>query len=129
VFVSGSFTDRATWLGGIVPTADLCSEVGGCGLYIAPQCVLSTESLNGELNIYFFQITVAFGATFQLGSSSVATNFQFFYSFSFNIMEPWSFYQRVVVAFIYLSAVYLTSSSQLNSAAQLLLAYAHIANR
>jgi len=85
VFVSGSFTDRATWLGGIVPTAALCSEVGGCGLYIAPQCVLSTESLNGKLNIYFFQITVAFGATFQLGSSSVATNFQFFYSFSFNI--------------------------------------------
>jgi len=85
VLQSGSFTDSLTWLGGIVPTADFCSKVDGCGLYISPQCVLSTESLNGELNIYFFQITIAFGATFQLGSTSVSTDFRFFYTFSFNI--------------------------------------------
>jgi len=85
VLRSGSFTDSLTWLGGIVPTADFCSLIGGCGLYISSQCVLSTESLNGELNINFFQITVASGATFQLGSSSLAINFRFFYVFEFNI--------------------------------------------
>lgn len=74
---SGDFTANNTWLGGIIPTADVCSLVGGCGMYIAQGCTLSTASLNNQLSINFNVITVDSGATIQLGTSSVSGGFTF----------------------------------------------------
>jgi hypothetical protein len=77
---SGTFTSASTWLGGVVPTAAACAAAGGCTLYIAPSVVLSTTDLSGQLNIDFNFITIAAGATFQLGAAGVNTGFYFDYS-------------------------------------------------
>jgi hypothetical protein len=73
---NGSFTFSSTWLGGVVPTAAACAS-DGCGLLIAPGVSLSTESLNGELNINFSVVTVRAGATFRLGAVGLTTGFRF----------------------------------------------------
>ena len=91
VGISGSFSVGGTWLGGIAPTADICSLVGGCGLYIPSGCSLLTASLNGRLEINFIFITVAEGGTFELGELSWAGGFRFLFDFTFNIYGTLSF--------------------------------------
>jgi hypothetical protein len=73
---NGSFVVSSTWLGGVVPTATACAS-DGCGLLIAPGVSLSTESLNGELNINFTVVMVRAGATFKLGAVGLTTGFRF----------------------------------------------------
>ena len=73
---SGSFSLDNTWLGGLVPTADICSS-DECGLYIASGTSLSTETLGGVLIINFSVISVSAGATFQLGLAGLLTGFRF----------------------------------------------------
>jgi hypothetical protein len=82
--VSGSFTATTTWLGGLVPTADLCVLAGGCGLSISSGCTLSTASLNDELNINFNLITIAAGGICQLGTAGVNTGFRFRFLLALN---------------------------------------------
>ncbi len=83
--ISGSFTETNTWLGGIVPNESICSLVGGCGLYISSGCVLSTASLNGQLNINFNLITISSGGTFELGAADCLCGFRFQFEFRFDI--------------------------------------------
>ncbi len=83
--ISGNFTETNTWLGGIVPNESICSLVGGCGLYISSGCVLSTASLNGQLNINFNLITISSGGTFELGAADCLCGFRFQFEFRFDI--------------------------------------------
>ena len=83
--VSGGFGTKGTWLGGIVPTADFCASIGGCGLYISSGCDLDTSELGGELNINFNAISIASGGTFSLGSTGSSTGFRFLFNCQFNI--------------------------------------------
>ena len=83
--VSGGFNAGGTWLGGIVPTADFCASIGGCGLYISSGCDLDTSELGGELNINFNAISIASGGTFSLGSTGSSTGFRFLFNCQFNI--------------------------------------------
>jgi len=85
VEITGDFTETNTWLGRIVPTDSVCSSVGGCGLYISSGSVLSTISLNGQLDINFNFITVVTGARFELGSVGVSGSFRFRHSCRFDI--------------------------------------------
>ena len=89
--ISGSFTDDATWLGGLAPTVDFCNSVGGCGLYIPSGCSLLTASLNGQLNINFAWITIASGGTFSLGALDWTGGFRFMFGFIFNIYGTLNF--------------------------------------
>ena len=85
VKASGSFYSSATWLGGRYPRGDICISVGGCVLYIPNSCELTTASLEGQLDIYFKEITVAIGGIFSLGRSGRSGGFRFKYQFQFNI--------------------------------------------
>ena len=85
VKISSRFNTGGTWLGGRTPRGDICNRVGGCGLYIPNSCELTTASLNGQLNIYFKEITVAVGGIFSLGRSGRSGGFRFKYQFQFNI--------------------------------------------
>ena len=89
--ISGSFTDGATWLGGLAPTVDFCNLVGGCGLYIPSGCSLLTASLSGRLDIKFAWITVASGGTFSLGALDWTGGFRFMFGFIFNIYGTLNF--------------------------------------
>ena len=91
VGASGGFTLGATWFGGIVPTADFCSSVGGCGLYVSSGCNLDTSALNGELDINFSEISVPSGATCSLGTSGSSVGFRFKHQCNFNIYGTLSF--------------------------------------
>jgi len=82
---TGEFSVESTWLGGLVPSVDLCSSVGGCGLFVASGCSLSTSSFNGQLNINFQSITVDADATLQLGTSGSSAGFSFAFAFTFSI--------------------------------------------
>ena len=81
---SGSFSTSSTWLGGVAPTVNFCALAGGCGLYLSSGFTLSTESLNGELNIQFNTITILSGSTFQLGASGLTSGFRFRYVTTIN---------------------------------------------
>ena len=84
---SGDFLTTTTWLGGIIPTFDVCFLVGNCGMYIASGCALSTASLNNQLTINFNVITVASGATIQLGTSGVSGGFTFNFAVAITIQS------------------------------------------
>ncbi|CAF5072160.1 unnamed protein product, partial [Rotaria sp. Silwood1] len=71
---SGDFTAAGTFLGGFAPSADICS--GGCGIEVISGVTLSTAGLNGALNFDITSITVATGATFQLGTPGASTGFK-----------------------------------------------------
>ena len=81
---SGDFNSPSTWLGGIVPTADVCSSVGGCGMSVSTGYTLSTASLNGECNINFNVIRISVGAILQLGTSGSSAGFKFRFLFQLN---------------------------------------------
>ena len=81
---SGSFTTASTWLGGVAPTVDFCGGAGGCDLSLPNDFTLSTESLNGELNIQFNVINIAASATFQLGTAGSAAGFRFKFKTTLN---------------------------------------------
>ena len=84
---SGDFLTTTTWLGGIIPTFDVCFLVGNCGMYIASGCALSTASLNNQLTINFNVITVASGATIQLGTSGISGGFTFNFAVAITIQS------------------------------------------
>ena len=81
---SGSFTTASTWLGGVAPTVDFCGGAGGCDLSLPNDFTLSTESLNGELNIQFNVIDIAASATFQLGTAGSPGGFRFKFKTTLN---------------------------------------------
>lgn len=83
--ITGEFSEGSTWLGGLVPTVDLCSSIGGCGLFVASGCSLSTSSFNGQCDINFQSISVDTDATLQLGTSGSSTGFSFTFAFTFSI--------------------------------------------
>ena len=66
-----------------MPTVDVSSTITDIGLYIAPQCHLSTTSLNGVMAIKFDVITVAEQAVFELGST---TSNSFTFNYATNII-------------------------------------------
>jgi hypothetical protein len=80
---SSSFTSGSSYLGGIAPTTDSCTD--GCGLYIPSGYTLTTGDLNGELNIEFDEIYVVAGGTFQLGTSGSSAGFRFAYSVQLDV--------------------------------------------
>ena len=82
---SGSFTEGRTWLGRAAPSNTFCAAVRGCGLSIVSGFTLSTASLNGELNMNFVSITVAAGASFQLGTPGSSAGFRFRFKASIDI--------------------------------------------
>ena len=82
---SGSFRTPSTWLGGVAPTADFCSGAGGCDLFLPDGFTLSTESLNGQLDIQFNVINIAAGGTFQLGTAGSSAGFRFKFKATLNV--------------------------------------------
>ena len=74
---TGSFTDGATWLGGIAPTINFCALAGGCDLFIPSGFTLSTGSLGGVLLIRFNVFIISSGGRFQLGTSGSTSGFRF----------------------------------------------------
>ena len=82
---SGSFRTPSTWLGGVAPTVDFCSGAGGCDLFLPDGFTLSTESLNGQLDIQFNVINIAAGGTFQLGTAGSSAGFRFKFKATLNI--------------------------------------------
>ena len=91
VGITGDFSASGTWLGGVIPTGSFCNEVGGCKLYISSGCTLSTASLNGQCDINFIDITVATGATFELGSAG----FVWWFSISIFIHFQYLWYTKL----------------------------------
>ena len=81
---SGSFDAPGTWLGGIAPTSSVCDLVGGCGMSISSSYTLSTTDLNGVLKTNFDEITVAAGASFQLGAPGLDIGFKFTFKLTLN---------------------------------------------
>ena len=81
---SGSFTTGSTWLGGVAPTTDFCGSAGGCDLYVPTGFTLSTESLNGVLNIRFNVLIITSGATLQLGAAGLTAGFRFSFTVTLN---------------------------------------------
>jgi hypothetical protein len=77
---SGDFTGNSSWLGGSVPTNDVCSLFGGCNLYIGTGFNLSTASLNGQLDVNLKEITVANGGVFELGAAGFNISFKFLFT-------------------------------------------------
>ncbi|CAM4850655.1 unnamed protein product, partial [Rotaria magnacalcarata] len=86
---SGDFTAAGTFLGGFAPSADICS--GGCGIEVISGVTLSTAGLNGALNFDITSITVATGATFQLGTPGASTGFKFSSAVTLSISGHMSF--------------------------------------
>ena len=84
--VSGSITAGSTYSSGIAPSTDVCTTAAGCCIYIAPGCTLSTASLNNQLTININAITVASGATIQLGTSSVSGGFTFNFAVAITVL-------------------------------------------
>ena len=84
VTVSGTFTAASTWLGGIVPRKDVCDLVGGCGLSISSSFALSTETLRGELDINYNEISIGASAGLILGTPGSSAGFRFRYSVTLN---------------------------------------------
>ena len=74
---SGGFKTPSTWLGGVAPTKEFCAGANGCDLFLPDGFTLSTESLNGELDIQFNVINIAAGGTLQLGTASSSAGFRF----------------------------------------------------
>jgi len=74
---SGSLTSKDSWLGLVAPDTTFCTSVGNCDVYIPTSFTLSTDTLNGDVNIPFNDFVVSSGATLQLGSSSLTTGFRF----------------------------------------------------
>ncbi|CAF1108208.1 unnamed protein product [Adineta steineri] len=74
---SGDIGSGSCYLGGFAPTVAGCSA--GCALYIAKGVIFSTASLNGVMSIDFDTITVAAGATFQLGTPGSTAGFKFLF--------------------------------------------------
>ncbi|CAF4971696.1 unnamed protein product, partial [Rotaria socialis] len=87
--MSGDFTAAGTFLGGFAPSADICS--GGCGIQVIGGVTLSTAGLHGVLNFEITSITVAIGATFQLGTPGATTGFKFQFSIKLSILGDMSF--------------------------------------
>ena len=81
---SGSFDAPGTWLGGIAPIPSVCDLVGGCGMSISSTYTLSTTALNGVLKTNFDEITVAAGASFQLGAPGLDIGFKFAFTLKLN---------------------------------------------
>ncbi|CAF3122806.1 unnamed protein product, partial [Rotaria sp. Silwood2] len=69
-------------LRGFARSADTRS--GGCGIEVISGVTLSTAGLNGALNFDITSITVATGATFQLGTPGASTGFKFSSAVAFN---------------------------------------------
>ncbi|CAF4338608.1 unnamed protein product [Rotaria socialis] len=84
---TGKFSTIICWLGNIVPTANICSLVGGCGLYIPSGCALLASSLNGQLNINFNLITIVSGGSLGLGSNGVHIALKFKFTLELDCLE------------------------------------------
>lgn len=74
---SGSFTTGSTYLGNTAPLASICALVESCLLSITEGYTLSTEDLNGALDIHFNEIIVEKTATLQLGTKGSKGGFKF----------------------------------------------------
>ena len=83
---SGGFRRASTWLGGVAPTVDFCGGASGCDLFLPGGFTLSTEELNGELDIQFNVINVAAGGSFKLGTKGSSTGFRFKLRTTLNIL-------------------------------------------
>lgn len=82
---SGNFKAGSTYLGGLAPTNDICTLVGGCGVSIGPGVTLSTGDLDGELNINIDEITVDSTAILSLGTAGSSGGFKFRYPLQLKI--------------------------------------------
>lgn len=82
---SGRFRTPSTWLGGVAPTVDFCGSAGGCDLFVPGGFSLTTESLNGELDIQFNVIEVAAGGSLKLGTTGSSTGFRFKFKTTLNV--------------------------------------------
>ncbi|CAF1552876.1 unnamed protein product, partial [Adineta ricciae] len=87
---SGSFKTGSSFCGGIAPTSDDCSD-SACSLEVLSGVTLSTEDLNGVLNINFDTITINSGATLGLGTPGSASGFKFQFPVALNVLGALSF--------------------------------------
>jgi hypothetical protein len=74
---SGGFTAGSTFLGNIAPLPSICALVGSCLLSITESYILSTDDLDGVLNINFDEIIIEKGATLRLGTRGSKRGFKF----------------------------------------------------
>ena len=81
---SGGFRTGSTWLGGVAPTVDFCGSAKGCDLFLPGGFTLSTDDLNGELDIQFNTIDISADATFKLGSAGSSAGFRFKFKTTLN---------------------------------------------
>ena len=78
---SGEFSNPGTWIGEAAPTPEVCKLASGCLLNIPSEITLSTESLNGVMNVNFDVATVSVNATLQLGTSGTKASVGFRFLF------------------------------------------------
>jgi hypothetical protein len=64
---SGSILSPLSYFGGYVPTTVVCNT-NGCGLFVPFGIILNTVDLGGRSRMRFDLITIAAGATFQMGT-------------------------------------------------------------
>ena len=85
--VSGSddINVGSIFLGRRPPTQSVCAVVGGCGLSVSLNFVLSTVSLGGRINTNFVVIDITVSATMQLGSPELTTDIWFMFPVIINI--------------------------------------------
>lgn len=86
---SGGFTSGETFLGGIPPANDVCSD--GCGIQIQAGVTLSTADLNGQMNIGISSINVAAGSKLELGTPGSNDGFKFSSSITLSVSGAMSF--------------------------------------
>lgn len=82
---SGDIGNESIFIGNKAIKSSVCSSVGGCGLSIATNLSLTTESLGGLLNIKVNRIDVASGCTFRMGSTRSSSGFRFQYRVEINV--------------------------------------------
>lgn len=76
----GSFSNATSWPGFFPPSATFCKVASGCNLLIPSNYTLTTEALDGLLNIIFDRITITKDSVLQLGTPDSETGFRFQYS-------------------------------------------------
>jgi hypothetical protein len=89
VVQSGGFTSGSTYLGGVPPSTDACSD--GCGVDVPPGVTLSTADLDGELDLNIVQIDVSVGAFLELGTGGSSKGFRFKFPVQVNVLGSLSF--------------------------------------
>ena len=88
---SGSFTSGSVYLGGFAPNKTLCALVGGCGINIIRNVVLTTTDLGGQLDMKIDELGVEESAVLDLGTPGQPNGFTFLYPIELDIYGTLSY--------------------------------------